>query len=199
MLSTRRVCPCAAAKCSTCPNSKAPISQHIGKAITEPKRARWVQLMCQAADEAGLPLDAEFRAAFTAYLEWGSRLAVENSTPGAKPPPHMPVPRWWWVCDAYPWSRVSAIRPPDEEEEQPVTLPALDEVVGFDQHVKPLFRPVDRRSMQFAFDLWSYDDVSQHADAILERLRAGTMPCDGAWPAAQVEVFQRWVDGGKPR
>jgi uncharacterized protein YukE len=53
--------------------------------------------------------------------------------------------------------------------------------------------------MQFAFDLWSYDDVSAHADAILERLRAGTMPCDGAWPGAQVDVFQRWTDNGKPR
>jgi hypothetical protein len=80
-----------------------------------------------------------------------------------------------------------------------VTLPAPDEVVGFDRHVKPLFRPVDRRSMTFAFDLWSYDDVSQHADAILARLRAGTMPCDGAWPTPKVETFQRWVESGKPQ
>ena len=34
--------------------------------------------------------------------------------------------------------------------------------------------------MRFAFDLWSHDDVSRNADAILARLRAGTMPCDGA-------------------
>ena len=27
--------------------------------------------------------------------------------------------------------------------------------------------------MRFAFDLWSYDDVVEHAEAILERLRAG--------------------------
>jgi hypothetical protein len=53
--------------------------------------------------------------------------------------------------------------------------------------------------MQFAFDLWSHDDVSVHADAILERLRAGTMPCDGAWPAAQVDLFHRWIDNGKLR
>jgi len=53
--------------------------------------------------------------------------------------------------------------------------------------------------MRFAFELWSYDDVSAHADAILERLRAGTMPCDGAWPDAQIAVFQRWTDNGKPR
>jgi truncated hemoglobin YjbI len=174
------------------------VSQHLGKALTEAQRARWVQLMCQAADEAGLPADPEFRAAFTAYLEWGSRIALENSAHGAKPPLHMSVPRWWWVCDATPGSRVSALRPPAEGE-QPMDLPAPNEVVGFDRHVKPLFRPTDQRSMRFAFDLWSYDDVSRHADAILGRLRAGTMPCDGAWPAAQVDLFQRWVDGGKPR
>ena len=78
------------------------ISQHLGKGITEPKRARWVQLLNRSADDAGLPADAEFRAAFTAYLEWGSRIAFENSKAGAKPPPNLPVPRWWWVCDATP-------------------------------------------------------------------------------------------------
>jgi hypothetical protein len=53
--------------------------------------------------------------------------------------------------------------------------------------------------MLSAFDLWSHDDVSQHAGAILARLRDGSMPCDGAWPEAQVELFERWVDSGEPR
>ena len=68
------------------------VSQHMGKALTEAQRARWVRLMSQCADEAGLPTDPEFRAAFVSYLEWGSRIAVENSSPGAAPPQHMPVP-----------------------------------------------------------------------------------------------------------
>jgi hypothetical protein len=72
------------------------------------------------------------------------------------------------------------------------------EPVSFETDVKPLFRERDRRSMEFAFDLWSHDDVSEHADAILARVKAGTMPCDGAWPPAQVELFERWVAGGKP-
>ena len=46
--------------------------------------------------------------------------------------------------------------------------------------------------MRFAFDLGSFDDVSAHADAILARLRAGTMPCDGPWPAGKVDVLARW-------
>src|SRR5438270_1458661 len=81
------------------------ISQHLDKALKPEQRARWVQLLARSADEVGLPADAEFRAAFTAYLEWGSRIALENSQPGVHPPPHMPVPRWWWVCDAEPWTR----------------------------------------------------------------------------------------------
>jgi hypothetical protein len=78
-------------------------------------------------------------------------------------------------------------------------IPNADEPVSFETHVKPMFRERDRRSMEFAFDLWSHDDVSKNADAILARLQAGSMPCDGAWPKAQVELFQRWSESGKPR
>ena len=53
--------------------------------------------------------------------------------------------------------------------------------------------------MKFAFDLWSYDDVSAHADNILARVRSGRMPCDGAWPKEQVDTFQNWIDAGNPR
>jgi len=74
----------------------------------------------------------------------------------------------------------------------------VTESLSFEADVKPLFREGDRESMQFAFDLWSYDDVSQYADAILAQLRSGTMPCDGAWPKAQVDIFQRWAVSGKP-
>jgi hypothetical protein len=52
--------------------------------------------------------------------------------------------------------------------------------------------------MTWAFDLWSYQDVKSHGAAILKRLQAGTMPCDGAWPSERVELFQRWVEAGMP-
>ena len=70
--------------------------------------------------------------------------------------------------------------------------------VSFESDVKPLFRERDRQSMQSHFDLWSHDDVSRHADAILGRLRDGTMPCDSSWPQAQVDLFRRWAESGKP-
>jgi hypothetical protein len=71
--------------------------------------------------------------------------------------------------------------------------------IGFDADIKPLFREKDRDSMRRAFDLWSYDDVKSHADAIAERLENGSMPCDGAWPRERVELFERWVEQGKPQ
>jgi len=53
--------------------------------------------------------------------------------------------------------------------------------------------------MRRHFDLWSYDDVSEHAGAIVGAVAAGSMPCDGAWPQAQVERLQDWIDRGKSR
>jgi hemoglobin len=72
------------------------VSKHLGLAISEAQRARWAQLIGLAADDAGLPPDPEFRSAFAAYIEWGTRLALENSQPGADPPREAPVPRWGW-------------------------------------------------------------------------------------------------------
>jgi hemoglobin len=72
------------------------LAKHRNRALTEPQRRRWVNLLCDAADEVGLPSDPEFRSAFMAYIEWGTRLALANSQPGAQPPPRAPVPRWGW-------------------------------------------------------------------------------------------------------
>jgi hypothetical protein len=69
---------------------------------------------------------------------------------------------------------------------------------SFARDIRPLFRVKDRDSMRRAFDLFDYPDVASHADAIAGARRSGKMPCDGAWPAAQVETFQRWIDTGKP-
>jgi hypothetical protein len=78
-----------------------------------------------------------------------------------------------------------------------MNAPGADEPVQFASQIKLLFRSKDRQSMLRHFDLGSYEDVSAHADRILQRLSAGTMPCDGAWPPEQIEVFERWVRGGK--
>lgn len=72
------------------------VAKHIGLSLTEPQRARWVQLIGLAADDAGLPSDPEFRSAFIAYIEWGTRIALHNSQSDASPPPEAPMPHWGW-------------------------------------------------------------------------------------------------------
>jgi len=67
---------------------------------------------------------------------------------------------------------------------------------SFAKDIRPLFRAKDINSMKKAFDLSSYDDVRAHADAILGRVAAGSMPCDGPWPEEQVNLFRRWVEEG---
>jgi len=70
--------------------------------------------------------------------------------------------------------------------------------LSFERDIKPLFRDKDREAMEGAFDLWDYADVTANADAILAAVAEGGMPCDGPWPAEQVELFQRWVSAGLP-
>jgi CDGSH-type Zn-finger protein/truncated hemoglobin YjbI len=191
---------------------------HAGLALTEEQRARWAALTMRAAREAGLPADPEFQAAFSSYIEWGSRAAVSQSQPAAPPQPggsravggpgvspgghgappgpaqDAPMPRWDWGPAGPPGAGSPAAAA--DEAEQPVTLPGPGEAVSFTAHIKPLFREHDRQSMLFAFDLWSGDDVRAHATGILERLRNGSMPCDGAWSEDKIEVFARWAESG---
>lgn len=72
------------------------LGKHRDLAITPAQRLRFVTLLSQAADDAGMPDDPEFRAAVIGYAEWGSRLALHNSKPGADVAAHAPVPRWGW-------------------------------------------------------------------------------------------------------
>jgi hemoglobin len=74
----------------------AMIQKHVGKALTEEKRQAWMRLLLQCCDEIGVPSDPEFRSALVSYLEWGTRLAVINSQPGADVSGEAPMPRWGW-------------------------------------------------------------------------------------------------------
>jgi hemoglobin len=72
------------------------LAHHRGLGITGEQRLQFATTMSRAADDAQLPADPEFRAALVGYLEWGTRLAVENSQPDAQPIEHAPVPHWGW-------------------------------------------------------------------------------------------------------
>jgi CDGSH-type Zn-finger protein/truncated hemoglobin YjbI len=154
-----------------------------GRDLSAAQRARWAALAVQAAQEARLPDEPSFRAALTGFFEWASR-----SPAGSVADP----PRWDWGPGGPPDTGSE----PASEGEPGVTLPGPEETVGFEAHIRPLFREKDRTSMRFAFDLWSRDDVRRGAPDILQRLRDGTMPCDGAWPRSWTDVFARWTESG---
>jgi hypothetical protein len=69
--------------------------------------------------------------------------------------------------------------------------------ISFAADIKHLFRDKDVNAMKRAFDLSKYQDVCDHADNILKALADGRMPCDGAWPAAKVDLFRKWIADGK--
>ncbi|WP_181790641.1 group II truncated hemoglobin [Streptomyces phytophilus] len=68
---------------------------HLGRHITEEQRRRWVSLLMDSADEVGLPADPEFRAVFSYYIEWGTRMALVYSADDP-PPTAGPMPKWEW-------------------------------------------------------------------------------------------------------
>lgn len=103
-----------------------------------------------------------------------------------------------WIADGCP-DDVPAGQVGVRHERSPADEPppAPGGVPGFAADVAGLFRPDDRTSMLFRFDLHRYEDVRDHATAILARLEDGTMPCDQAWPPERIAVFRRWIDGGR--
>ncbi len=72
------------------------IRHHLNKHLTNEQRKAWLALLLDTADELKLPDDPEFRSALVAYLEWGTRLAVINSQPGATVDENAPMPKWGW-------------------------------------------------------------------------------------------------------
>lgn len=80
------------------------IRKHLAKHLTEQHRKRWVSLLMETADELNLPDDPEFRSAFVAYIEWGTRIAVLNSnTEELNMNPDEPMPKWDWGVPGGPF------------------------------------------------------------------------------------------------
>ena len=80
------------------------IQKHLSKHLTELHRKRWMQLMMETADEINLPDDPEFRSAFIAYFEWGTRIAVINSNEASiNLNPEEPMPVWGWGVPGKPF------------------------------------------------------------------------------------------------
>jgi len=86
------------------------VGQHLGRHLTEAQRRRWVDLLIDSADEVGLPDDPEYRSAFMAKIEWGSRVAVMNSQLSENPTgPDDHLPRFGWGSVRGPYEVVGSI------------------------------------------------------------------------------------------
>jgi hemoglobin len=74
------------------------IDVHRHLKITDQQRERFVALYLEAIDEAGLPADEAFREAVRSHLEFGSRVAQQNSwaATDADLHPIREVPQWQW-------------------------------------------------------------------------------------------------------
>lgn len=80
------------------------IMHHLNRHLTEQQRRRWIELLVDAADAVGLPDDPEFRSAFMAYVEWGTRLARLNSNVDpATVSGDEPMPEWGWGVPGGPY------------------------------------------------------------------------------------------------
>lgn len=74
------------------------IDVHRHRHITEAQRRRFVELYLQALDESDLPDDAPFREAVASHVEFGTRVAMQNSNAESEDQLHplREVPRWQW-------------------------------------------------------------------------------------------------------
>jgi hypothetical protein len=72
-----------------------------------------------------------------------------------------------------------------------------EDPVSFALDIADLFTQRDQEAMLIQFDLWDAEDVRDNADAILETLTSGRMPCYGAWDEAKVGLFRQWMEQGK--
>ena len=77
------------------------IAVHRGLRINEAQRARFVELYMAALDQADMPTDAAFRQAVREHVEFGSRVAMQNSNAAGEAELHplREVPRWTWPRD----------------------------------------------------------------------------------------------------
>jgi hemoglobin len=69
---------------------------HAGQGAGEDYGPRFVACFLQAADDAGLPDDPDFRAGLRSYMEWAVGEVLSYSPAGARVPGALPLPRWSW-------------------------------------------------------------------------------------------------------
>jgi hemoglobin len=77
------------------------VDVHRNLRISEEQRERFVELYMAALEASGLPDDQAFREAIRSHVEFGSRVAMQNSNAETDDQLHplREVPRWTWSGD----------------------------------------------------------------------------------------------------
>jgi hemoglobin len=80
----------------SCGGQPAMLAMHSGTGAEGDIGDRFVGCFVQAAEDAGLPADPEFRAVLAAYMRWAVDVVMSYSPIGSEPPSQAPVPSWSW-------------------------------------------------------------------------------------------------------
>jgi hemoglobin len=80
----------------SCGGHSAMLGIHAATGAETDLGQRFVTCFVQAIDDAGLPDDADLRAALRAYMEWAVGEVMSYSPCGSRVASGLPVPRWSW-------------------------------------------------------------------------------------------------------
>jgi hemoglobin len=80
----------------TCGDHAVVLRMHSGNGDITDLGRRFLGAFVQAADDAGLPADPEFREALRAYMQWAVDEVLSYPEPDAKVAPDLPMPHWSW-------------------------------------------------------------------------------------------------------
>jgi hemoglobin len=79
-----------------CGDHSSMLRMHAGNGDMSDLGRRFVDCFVQAADDARLPEDPEFRAALRAYMQWAVDEVLTYRGPADDVPAGLPLPSWGW-------------------------------------------------------------------------------------------------------
>jgi len=80
----------------TCGGHSAMLVIHAGMGAEDELGDRFVRCFVNAANDANLPNDSEFRNGLRSYMEWAVKEVLAYSPRGTTVPEDLAVPRWSW-------------------------------------------------------------------------------------------------------
>jgi len=80
----------------SCGGHSAMLGIHAGTGAGDDFGTRFVTCFVQAADDAGLPADTDFRDGLRRYMEWAVGEVLACSPPGCTVAAGLEMPHWGW-------------------------------------------------------------------------------------------------------